>query len=267
MLRLLIMIIFIAELLACNAAPDLRVTHLPQTHRVSAPAHEPKKTDILYEVKKGDTLFSIAWSHSKDYRVLASTNGIDESFVIHPGQKLWIGDCANAAGQSPACHLQKKTNSVLDGALAKKNQDNHKVIQKKDSQALEKPVEMAWVWPAEGAIIKGFAAQDPKTGNLSKGLDIAGVPGSAVKAAASGAVVYAGRGLVGYGDLIIIKHNDNFLSAYAHNRRLLVKEGDRVKAGQKIAEIGSTGTSTPKLHFEIRRAGEPIDPQRLLPRR
>jgi lipoprotein NlpD len=101
---------------------------------------------------------------------------------------------------------------------------------------------------------------------LNKGIDIAGQLGQPVKAAANGVVVYAGRGLLGYGDMIIIKHDETYLSAYAHNSRLLVKEGDQVKAGQSVAEMGNTGTDRVKLHFEIRRRGEPVDPLGYLPK-
>lgn len=103
--------------------------------------------------------------------------------------------------------------------------------------------------------------------SLNKGIDIAGDLGQPVKAAASGSVVYAGRGLIGYGEMVIIKHNDTYLSAYAHNNRLLVDEGDSVRAGQTIAEMGSTGTDRVKLHFEIRQRGQPVDPLRYLPKR
>ena len=98
-------------------------------------------------------------------------------------------------------------------------------------------------------------------------IDIAGKPGDAVKAAANGNVVYAGSGLLGYGNLIIVNHNEHYLSAYAHNRKILVQEGEDVKAGQVIAELGSTGTDKPMLHFEIRKNGNPVDPSRYLPRR
>ncbi|WP_369602242.1 peptidoglycan DD-metalloendopeptidase family protein [Hahella sp. SMD15-11] len=103
-------------------------------------------------------------------------------------------------------------------------------------------------------------------GKINKGIDIAGRIGDPVRAAADGEVVYAGSGLLGYGNLVIINHNEHYLSAYAHNRRILVKEGERVKAGQVIAELGATGTRTPKLHFEIRRDGKPVDPLKYLPR-
>jgi lipoprotein NlpD len=117
-----------------------------------------------------------------------------------------------------------------------------------------------WAWPAKGKIVSGFS----ETANL-KGIDIAGTAGEAVRASAPGRVVYAGNGLRGYGKLIIIKHNETFLSAYAHNREILVKEGQQVTRGQKIAEMGSTDADQVKLHFEIRRHGKPMDPTKFLP--
>ena len=122
---------------------------------------------------------------------------------------------------------------------------------------------VAWQWPTQGNVIQGFSNTDG--GN--KGIDISGSRGQAVKAAASGRVVYAGNALRGYGNLIIIKHNDDFLSAYAHNDKILVSDQQEVKAGQEIAKMGSTGTNAVKLHFEIRYKGKSVDPVRYLPRR
>ena len=119
-----------------------------------------------------------------------------------------------------------------------------------------------WRWPTQGTVIGRFAAGDPKR----QGLDIAGTAGQAVVAAADGTVVYSGAGLVGYGELIIVKHSDEWLSAYAHNRRRLVAEGTAVKGGQPIAELGRSGTSRDMLHFEVRRNGKPVDPMTVLPR-
>ena len=120
-----------------------------------------------------------------------------------------------------------------------------------------------WAWPANGMLIGKFSSN----GSLNKGIDIAGELGQPVLAAADGAVVYAGSGLRGYGELVIIKHSDAYVSAYGHNRRLLVREGQQVKVGQHIAEMGSTGADRVKLHFEIRRQGKPVDPLQYLPRR
>ena len=130
-----------------------------------------------------------------------------------------------------------------------------------ESLKKQQPEALAWVWPATGRVLRGFS----EGGN--KGLDISGRTSSPVRAAARGRVVYSGSGLVGYGKLIIVKHNKSYLSAYAHNDRLLVKEGDSVRGGQRIAQMGQTGTQEVKLHFEIRRDGRPVDPLIYLPRR
>ena len=122
------------------------------------------------------------------------------------------------------------------------------------------PDQLDWAWPAKGKIVAGFS----ETANL-KGIDIAGTAGEPVRASAAGRVVYAGSGLRGYGKLIIIKHNATYLSAYAHNREILVKEGQQVTRGQKIAEMGNTDADQVKLHFEIRRLGKPMDPAKYLP--
>lgn len=122
---------------------------------------------------------------------------------------------------------------------------------------------VAWRWPAEGQLVGTYSAGDP----TRQGIDIGGRAGDAVRAAADGSVVYSGNGLIGYGELIIVKHNASFLSAYGHNRKRLVKEGDRVKAGQVIAEMGSSGANRDSLHFEVRRNGKPANPLDFLPRR
>ena len=118
-----------------------------------------------------------------------------------------------------------------------------------------------WVWPTEGRIVAGFS---PRAG--LKGIDISGKYGQTIRSAAAGKVVYAGAGLRGYGKLIIVKHNEVFLSAYAHNRKILAREGIRVAAGQRIAEMGDTGTDRVKLHFEIRKDGRPVNPIHYLPK-
>ncbi len=124
----------------------------------------------------------------------------------------------------------------------------------------------AWIWPANGPIISRFG-QNNEVGKPNQGLSIGGNAGSPVVASAAGTVAYAGSGLRGYGNLVIIKHEQDYLTAYAHNQSLLVKEGDTVRQGQQIAELGSTDTDKPKLHFEIRRQGQPLDPMTFLPRR
>ncbi|MCK5893943.1 MAG: peptidoglycan DD-metalloendopeptidase family protein [Endozoicomonadaceae bacterium] len=211
-------------------------------------------------VKPGETLFSIAWLYGKDYRELAGANKIGSPYLIHPDQKLSLSAHIVPSGLSsvPSILTTKKQ-------LAKPRSD--KVYRKSTSPITKKKLEslqvLRWRWPANGRVLSHFSAQ----GRMNKGIDIAGNIGEPVIATAAGEVVYAGSGLKGYGNLIIVKHNDSYLSAYAHNKALFVKEGGVVKASQKIAEIGSTGTSEPKLHFEIRRNGKPVDPLLYLSKR
>lgn len=122
---------------------------------------------------------------------------------------------------------------------------------------------VSWRWPVDGKVVGTFVSGDP----TKQGLDIAGRAGDAVRAAAAGEVVYSGNGLIGYGELVIVKHNANYLSAYGHNRKRLVKEGDKVTAGQEIAEMGSSSATRDELHFEIRKNGKPVDPMGFLPTR
>ena len=131
---------------------------------------------------------------------------------------------------------------------------------RRDASRKSTTTSLGWIWPASGKIVAGFS----ESANL-KGIDIAGKPGQPVVASAAGKVVYAGTGLRGYGKLVIVKHNNTFLSAYAHNREILVKEGQQVAKGQKIAEMGDTDADQVKLHFEIRRLGKPVDPAKFLP--
>ncbi len=228
-----------------------------------------KKRPSQHVVNKGETLYSIAWRYGHDYRKLAAWNGISSPYVIHPGQKLRLTPPAARPGararsspppakaSSPASKPERTATTVHKPARSAASRSSRPV----------KPVStragQRWRWPVEGKVIRRYA----NSGGGRKGIDIAGSPGTPIRAAAGGEVVYAGSGLVRYGELVIIKHDDTWLSAYAHNRRLRVSEGQRVEAGQIIAELGSTGADRPMLHFEIRRNGKPVDPLRYLPQR
>ena len=211
-------------------------------------------------VEKGDTLFSIAWTYGWDYRELANTNSIRHPYTIYAGQKI---DIANRP------LVKKSANIISDGKTSKWKPKKEKVTNRTAPARLNTPKESSigtkkgWKWPTKGKLIEGFLANNSQ----NKGIDIAGKLGESVNAAAAGTVVYAGKGLRGYGNLVIIKHDSKFLSAYAHTSRILVREKEKVKAGQIIAEIGSTGTNRVKLHFEIRRNGRPVDPLQFLPKR
>lgn len=198
-------------------------------------------------VRAGDTLYSIAFDAGVDYRALAKWNRIAPPYVIYPGQRIRL---TRPATRSPQTAKPKTTGTPRAQTTAK-------------SKPATAPVAArGWSWPTEGRVIRRYS-----TRQASKGIDIAGRRGQTIRAAAAGRVVYAGSGLRGYGELIIVKHNETFLSAYAHNRKILVKEGSKVSRGQPIAEMGSTGTDRVKLHFEIRRRGRPVDPLQYLPKR
>jgi len=220
-------------------------------------------------VQKSETLFSLAWRYGWDYKSLASANSIRSPYVIHPGQKLRVSHSKTQKYVATKTRSKNLTNtpgstSKSLASARKSSQKTTKVVQgsSKSPKQWGKAGSPRWTWPAKGKLIAKFSAKSP----ANKGIDIAGGLGESVTAAAAGSVVYAGSGLLGYGNLVIIKHNEQYLSAYAHNKRLLVKESQKVKAGQTIAELGSSGTDKVKLHFEIRRQGKPVDPMLYLPR-
>lgn len=232
-----------------------------------------------YTVKRGDTLYGIAFRHGLDYREVASLNRIGPPYTIYPGQSLRLraqgsarqarsvtGMPAPRAGAPartpPATGTPAGPSTPVTATPASPVAAPVRPTPALPAVPDAPPASGAWRWPTQGQVIGRFVAGDPKR----QGLDIAGNAGQAVVAAADGVVVYSGSGLVGYGELIIVKHSDEWLSAYAHNRRRLVGEGAQVKAGQQIAELGRTGTSRDMLHFEVRRNGKPVDPMQVLPR-
>jgi lipoprotein NlpD len=268
-----------------------------------------------YEVRKGDTLYYIAYVTDKDVNELIRYNHLSPPYIIQPGQKLRLwqpvykapaygGTGAGAASSavvasiaskavptvSPAKSTSKKAkrstsqkstsnNTPVVNKVDKKgskeyraskqnvkNNVNHPKtntakVSKGSSVSASKTKVDRWLWPTKGRVIRRFSSGDQ--GN--KGIDIAGRRGQSVVSTARGVVVYSGSALRGYGNLVIVKHNDNYLSAYAHNDSLLVREGQSVNAGQKIATMGSSGSSRVKLHFEIRYQGKSVNPQRYLP--
>lgn len=214
----------------------------------------------VHEVEKGETLFSIAWRYGWDYKALASANSIAPPYTIHPGQKINVGHSDIDIPKKP--NKANKTLTKWKPASTSQTPSAYKSESKTTKTEVSTPIGQ-WNWPAKGEVIAKFSSKAP----VNKGIDIAGGLGESVTAAAAGTVVYAGSGLLGYGNLVIIKHDDTFLSAYAHNKTLLVKENQQVKAGEAIAEIGSSGTDSVKLHFEIRRHGKPVDPLIYLPKK
>jgi lipoprotein NlpD len=195
-----------------------------------------------HRVKKGETLYSIAWRYGRDYQQLARRNNIKPPYRIYPGQMI---------------HLSRSVKTGSVQTIKKVNGNKTSKARRTDHSRL------LWHWPVQGRLAKTFSLDPP----VNQGINIAGPYGAPVKAAAAGQVVYAGHGLISYGNLLIVKHNKSYLSAYGHNSRILVKEGDRVRAGQKIAEIGSSGANKPVLNFQIRRQGKPVYPLKYLPER
>ncbi|HBT4772539.1 murein hydrolase activator NlpD [Klebsiella variicola] len=263
-----------------------------------------------YTVKRGDTLFYIAWVTGNDFRDLAQRNNVPAPYALNVGQVLQVGNASgqpitgeNAVSQASArasggatattTSAQKSTAVVASQPTitysessgeqsATKMLPNNKPVTTTttvvapvtapttvsttqptaSSTSTSSPIS-SWRWPTDGKVIENFSGAEG--GN--KGIDIAGSKGQAIVATADGRVVYAGNALRGYGNLIIIKHNDDYLSAYAHNDTMLVREQQEVKAGQKIATMGSTGTSSTRLHFEIRYKGKSVNPLQYLPQR
>ena len=216
-----------------------------------------------YQVQRGDTLYSIAFRAGQDFRTVAARNNIKAPYTIYPGQIIQLQGGTTVNRQGPVTPSTRKNSTVK--SVAASPQKGY--VQEKPPVNVTQPASSAagrvnWQWPVKGQILARFSTAEQ--GN--KGVDIGGRAGSRINAAADGQVVYAGNALRGYGNLIIIKHNDDYLSAYAHNKRLLVKERQEVKAGQQIAEMGDTDAADTRLHFEIRFRGQSVDPLRYLPK-
>ncbi len=226
-------------------------------------------------VEKGETLYSIAWRYGRDYRELGNANGLAPPYTIRAGQVIRLdlkgkrpsttssrSSRDTAATSKPSSRPESPTRSKprREPAPAVTSRPDRSADLRDQSQTV---ANINWRWPHVGTVIAKFST----SGKVNKGIDISGNSGDPVRAAAAGNVVYAGSGLLGYGNLIIINHSEHYLSAYAHNRRILVQEGEDVNQGQTIAELGSTGTDENKLHFEIRKNGNPVDPLPYLPPR
>jgi len=260
------------------------VLSTPDTSSSGAAAATPS-TGGVYVVKPGDSLRRIATVYGVDWRDLQQWNNLPDANHLVPGQELRLHGAGGvppvASSAAPPAPGTVQTNPIgvggttqarpLDAAPGTGVSDG---AASAPAAAVRPPAPAAavvrgdgpderidWAWPANGKLIDGFNEA------RNKGLDIGGNLGDPVLAAADGKVVYSGSGLRGYGNLIIIKHNNTYLSAYAHNRALLVKEGQEIKRGQRIAELGQTDAATPRVHFEIRRQGKPVDPAGFLPAR
>jgi lipoprotein NlpD len=210
-----------------------------------------------YTVQAGDTLYEIAFRHSLDYRDLAAWNGLGDGSMIRPGQTLRLSPPSGgglAASRSGSASAPATRSGSSPAATSARNT-------RPAAGAGKAPAD--WRWPTTGRVLSAFG-RNPKNPN---GLQIGGKAGQEIRAAAGGEVVYSGSGLIGYGQLIIVKHSEAYLSAYGHNRELSVREGQRVTAGQVIASMGEGPGKTPLLHFEIRQNGKPVDPILFLPAR
>ena len=216
------------------------------------------KYGVTTTVRRGQTLYRIATDNGISALDLAVWNDIPPPYTIYPGQRLRLYPSARTARASSPMRAPAARPPVARGTPAVPPVET-------DSPVTSAPAgsPFAWTWPADGTLVGRYVAGEP----TQQGIDIAGNAGQPVRAAADGVVVYSGSGLVGYGELVIVKHNDEWLSAYGHNRARLVNEGERVKAGQQIAEMGHSGAARDMLHFEIRFNGKPVDPLGYLPRR
>ena len=218
-----------------------------------------------YAVKPGDTLIRIGLDNGQNWKDLVKWNNLDNPNIIEVGQVIRVvppGVDASAATVKPITNAKVETKPLDSKAAAPAASASAAPPATAVAAAPREPDDdVNWMWPAGGAVIAPFDE------GKSKGLAIGGKAGDPVLAAADGRVVYAGSGLRGYGNLVILKHNNTYLTAYAHNQALLVKDEQSVKRGQKIAEMGSTDAEGVRLHFEIRKQGKPIDPARLLPPR
>ena len=209
------------------------------------------KYGVTTTVQRGQNLYRIAADNGITLRDLAAWNGIPAPYTIYPGQRLRLYPGAGGSTARPRSGGGSASSRPKPAAPAPR-------------PAPAPPASpFAWRWPADGVLLSRYVAGEP----TRQGIDIGGSEGAPVRAAADGVVVYSGSGLVGYGELVIVKHDDQWLSAYGHNRARLVNEGAMVKAGQAIAELGHSGAARDMLHFEIRYNGKPVDPLAYLPKR
>jgi lipoprotein NlpD len=224
----------------------------------------------VYHVKSNETLYAIAWRYGLDYRMLAVRNHIQPPYIVFPGQSIYL------RATKPTSMPYPQVVTAPHRAAVASTMQTKVTIERKPIATVNKTMPerqgsvvaitssnephfrvTKWIWPVKGKIIQTYSS-------TNKGINIAGYLDEPIYASAAGKIVYCGDGLRGYGNLIILKHNSTYLSAYAYNRRIYVKEGEWVKQGQKIADMGDTGTNKVMLHFEIRRAGRPIDPRSVL---
>ena len=248
-------------LAACATTIDAPVT-TPVVDRTRSAASIPSAASHnrgYHVVEKGETLYSIAWRYGEDYKEVAVWNGIKSPHVIYPGQVIRLKPPTGATGSSTTPSTRSaspRTTTALPRSPAPADRS-----EPEPAPGVKTADNLNWGWPTTGQIVH------LNLPTSEKGLNITGNVGQEIRAAADGEVVYSGSGLLGYGKLIIIKHNDTYLSAYAHNDRILIEEGMQVTMGQPIATMGIGNNGQPLLHFEIRKDGKPVDPNQYLPAR
>lgn len=249
-MRMAIVLVALSMLLsACGSSRVVR-----EGGAAGASTAQPGQT---VTVKRGDTVYRLAINNGISPLDLATWNNIAPPYTIYPGQRLRLYP---SDGRAPA-----RTASTSSRPASQSSSSSASTPTQSSATPAPAPARssVSWRWPADGQLVSRFAAGDP----TRQGIGIAGNGGQPVKAAGDGVVVYSGSGLVGYGELIIVKHDDEWLSAYGHNRARLVNEGERVRTGQQIAEMGRSGAARDMLHFEIRHNGRPVDPLPYLPKR
>ncbi|PIM53653.1 peptidase [Roseateles chitinivorans] len=252
---------------AQSSIPGTAVTPAPESKPL--PGAENAGKPGYYTVKPGDTLIRIAMDNGQGWKDVARWNGMDNPNLIEVGQVLRVappGVDPTAVTTKPLASSKVETRPLDGKSPAPATGSASAASAPATAAATPAPAtrdddDISWGWPASGPVAAGFDEV------RNKGLAFSGKPGDPVFAAADGRVMYAGAGLRGYGNMIIIKHSTNYLTAYAHNQTLLVKEDQVVRKGQKIAEMGSSDADSVKLHFEVRKQGKPIDPSKLLPAR
>ena len=248
-------------LTACSTPPRTKPATITDrsTPVVSAPAQEPVPPGF-YRVKRGDTLIRIALDNGQSYRDIAAWNNITDPNLIEVDQVLRVKPPPSTARVvtkpiEPIKPVDSKA-STDKKVATKKVEEKEVAAAEPKADAVDPPIKLSW--PAKGKVVEEF--NEAK----NKGIDIAGKMGEPIQAAADGKVVYAGNSLRGYGNLVIIKHDNTYLTAYAHNRTLVVKEGENVRKGQRIAEMGDSDANMVKLHFEVRMNGKPVNPMQYL---
>jgi lipoprotein NlpD len=248
-------IAFLLAALMAGCATRQRPAPVDDRRAAKPPVQQPSQAKPqaapgdFYTVKRGDTLYSIALEHGVDYREIAQWNYLDDPTRIRVGQQLRVKAPEERGGAQIGS--AKPPSPIESRPLDEPQKPQPQVVETKDAQ---------FVWPAKGRVLSAFA--EPR----NKGIDIDGKPGDPVVAAAAGRVTYVGSGISGLGKLVVIKHENGFITVYAHNKDILVKEQQSVTRGQKIAEIGSTDSERPKLHFQIRKGAAAVDPMLYLPK-